>query len=307
MKILANSFTKAILISRCEFSITFAASANAIRYCGGEVEFCDIDPETLVLDVNKVKEKLESNPRGTYQGVIPVDLAGYPVNMQVFRSLADEYGLWIIEDSCHAPGGWFEDNKGQKQMCGNGKWADMSVFSFHPVKHIACGEGGMITTDDKEFYEKLLQFRSHGMIYQGNQKLIENHGGWYMEMQALGYNYRMPDILCALGITQLDKLEKGLERRHEIARKYSEAFENKSFILWQSGVVPGHAYHLYIIQVPNRLNLYNYLREHSIFAQIHYIPLFLMPYYKTQGFDSSNFPFAFRGNESTGMKNEGIS
>lgn len=274
--------------------ITFAASANCVRYCGGTVDFCDIDPNTYVLDIVKVREKLETSPPGTYQGIIPVDLAGFPVDMEAFRTLAAEYNLWIIEDACHAPGGWFTDKKGNHQNCGNGKFANLSAFSFHPVKHIACGEGGMITTDNKEYYEKLLQFRSHGMIYQGNPKLIENHGGWYMEMQELGYNYRMPDILCALGISQLTKANQGLERRKEIAANYFNAFKNESFILSQSGVVPGHAYHLYIIEVADRLELYNYLRQHHIFAQIHYVPVHLMPYYKEQGFKHGDFPMAER-------------
>jgi dTDP-4-amino-4,6-dideoxygalactose transaminase len=144
--------------------ITFAASANCVRYCGGEVVFADIDPETYLLDITNVRKLLESSPKGTYKGIIPVDFAGRAVDLEAFRKLADEYGLWIIEDSCHAPGGYFEDSNGQKQICGNGKFADLSIFSFHPVKHIASGEGGMITTDDKDLYEKLLQLRTHGIV-----------------------------------------------------------------------------------------------------------------------------------------------
>ena len=151
--------------------ITFAASANCVRYCGGQVEFCDIDASTLLLDIEKVRKKLENAPKGTYQGIIPVDFAGYPVDLEAFRQMADEYGLWIIEDACHAPGGWFADSKGIKQRCGNGHYADLAIFSFHPVKHIACGEGGMITTNDETLYHKLMQLRSHGMVYQGNPNL----------------------------------------------------------------------------------------------------------------------------------------
>ena len=190
--------------------ITFAASANCIKYNGGIIDFCDIDKDTLTIDIVKLRAKLEAVPKGTYEGMIPVDFAGCPVDMEAMRKLADEYDMWIIEDACHAPGGSFIDSKGINQKCGNGVYADLAIFSFHPVKHIACGEGGMITTNDKNLYEKLLQLRSHGMIYQGNDKLIENHGGWYMELQDLGYNYRMPDILCALGITQLSRAEAGI-------------------------------------------------------------------------------------------------
>ena len=135
--------------------ITFAASANCVRYCGGEVIFADIDPETYLLDINSVRKLLEGSPIGTYKGIIPVDFAGRAVDLEAFRSLADEFGCWIIEDSCHSPGGYFIDSKGNKQHCGNGNFADLAIFSFHPVKHIACGEGGMVTTNDETLYNKL--------------------------------------------------------------------------------------------------------------------------------------------------------
>ncbi len=263
--------------------ITFVASANCVRYCGGQVEFCDINPETLVLDMAQVRAKLETVPKGTYQGIIPVDFAGYPVDMEAFRTLADEYGLWLLEDACHAPGGWFTDSKGIKQRCGNGNFADLAIFSFHPVKHIACGEGGMITTNNEALYHKLLQLRSHGMIYQGNTKLQENHGGWYMEMQDLGFNYRMPDILCALGISQLDRAKQGIARRREIAKKYDDAFMDTRI---QTHLPPdnvGHAYHLYVVEVNNRKDLYDALRKEGIYAQIHYVPVHTMPYYRALG------------------------
>lgn len=133
--------------------ITFAASANCIRYCGGEVVFADIDPVTYLLDIEAVRKILAASPKGTYAGIVPVDFAGRAVNMEAFKMLADEFGLWIIEDACHAPGGYFIDSKGVQQMCGKGNFANLAIFSFHPVKHIACGEGGMITTNNKELYE----------------------------------------------------------------------------------------------------------------------------------------------------------
>lgn len=171
--------------------ITFAASANCVRYCGGEVVFADIDPKTYLLDINKVRELLESSPKGTYRGIIPVDFAGRAVNLEAFRKLANEFDLWIIEDSCHSPGGYFIDSKGQQQNCGNGKFADLAIFSFHPVKHIAAGEGGMITTNDQSLYEKLLMLRTHGITkdensYQNSVAVAggdSNYPAWYMEMQ----------------------------------------------------------------------------------------------------------------------------
>jgi UDP-4-amino-4,6-dideoxy-N-acetyl-beta-L-altrosamine transaminase len=272
--------------------ITFAASANCVRYCGGTVEFVDINAESIILDIDKVRAKLEAVPKGTYQGIIPVDFAGYPADMEAFRALADEYGLWIIEDSCHSPGGYFTDSKGVEQNCGNGQFADLAIFSFHPVKHIACGEGGMITTNDEALYSKLLQLRSHGMVYQGDPKLIENHGKWYMELQELGYNYRMPDILCALGISQLSRADEGMERRREIAKKYDNAFKNTLIKMHVPPKEIGHAYHLYVIEVTNRKELYDALRAESIYAQIHYVPLHTMPYYQELSNTKGDFPIA---------------
>ena len=141
-----------------------------------------------------------------------------------FRTLADAHNLWIIEDACHAPGGYFIDSKEEKNFCGNGNYADIGVFSFHPVKHIACGEGGMLTTNSKELYEKLMLLRTHGIT---KENMEENHGNWYYEMIELGFNYRLTDFQSALGITQLAKNNKGVERRNEISSTYKKAFEGK--------------------------------------------------------------------------------
>lgn len=283
--------------------ITFAASANCIRYCGGEVVFSDIDPETYLLDINKVRNLLEASPKGTYKGIVPVDFAGRAVNLEEFRALANEYDLWIIEDACHAPGGYFTDSKGEIQNCGNGKNADLAIFSFHPVKHIASGEGGMITTNDKDLYQKLLMLRTHGItkdagLFQNTMDFaagVENQSaypGWYMEMQTLGYNYRLTDFQAALGLSQLNRADEGIIRRREIALNYANAFKNKPFIKGQSDSVEGHAYHLYVIEAEDRVGLYNYLREHKIFAQIHYIPCHLMPYYRDLGWKEGDNPLS---------------
>lgn len=279
--------------------ITFAASANCVKYCGGEVVFGDIDPETYLLDINSVKKLLESSPKGTYSGIIPVDFAGRAVNLEEFKALANEYNLWIIEDACHAPGGFFLDSKGKEQWCGNGEFADLAIFSFHPVKHIASGEGGMITTNDENLYNSLLRLRTHGIVK--NDDLYTNtvefaggkdcdYPGWYMEMQTLGYNYRLTDFQAALGITQLAKADQGMVRRREIAAIYQKAFEGKEYIKGQSGNINGHAYHLYVLEVEDRLGLYNFLRTKSIFTQIHYIPCHLMPYYREQGWKEGDLP-----------------
>lgn len=280
--------------------LTFAASANCIRYCGGEVIFSDIDPKTYLLDINKVRILLQNAPRGTYTGLIPVDFAGRANDLEAFRALADEFGLWIIEDACHAPGGSFLDTNGVAQFCGNGIHADLAIFSFHPVKHIAAGEGGMVTTNDKSLYQKLLQLRTHGMVKDEDlySNSIQMAGGkneyprWYMEMQALGFNYRITDFQAALGISQLSRADEGVERRRIIALNYFNAFEGKPYIKGQSGSIEGHAYHLYILEVEDRLGLYNHLRSKGIFAQIHYIPCHLMPYYRQFGWKEGDFPHA---------------
>ena len=281
--------------------ITFAASANCVRYCGGEVVFGDIDPDTYLLDIDSVRKLLESSPNGTYSGVIPVDFAGRAVDLEAYRKLANEYGLWIIEDACHAPGGSFVKTNGQESKCGSGEFADLAIFSFHPVKHIASGEGGMITTNDESLYDKLLALRTHGIVkdeslyansvdFAAGIEKAKSYPLWYMEMQELGYNYRLTDFQAALGLSQLQRADEGINRRREIARTYENAFKDKDFINGQSGVVTGHAYHLYVIEVDDRLGLYNYLRENQIYAQIHYIPCHLMPYYRSQGWNEGDRP-----------------
>ena len=283
--------------------ITFAASANCVRYCGGDVVFADIDPETYLLDIQSVRSLLEKSPSGTYKGIIPVDFAGRAVDLEAFRELADEFNLWIIQDSCHSPGGYFVDSKGVEQNCGNGNFADLAIFSFHPVKHIACGEGGMITTNDKSLFQKLLSLRTHGIVknddlytnsleFASAKASSEHYPLWYMEMQMLGYNYRITDFQAALGSSQLLRANIGIAKRREIAERYFNYFEGKDYIKSQSGVIEGHAYHLYVIEVEDRLGLYNYLRENNIYAQIHYIPCHLMPYYRDLGWKEGDMPNA---------------
>ena len=279
--------------------ITFAATANCVRYAGGEVVFADIDPETYLLDINEVEKRLKASPKGTYKGIIQVDFAGRAVNLEAFRELADEYGCWIIEDACHAPGGYFVDSEGQKQLCGNGNFADLAIFSFHPVKHIAAGEGGMITTNDEKLYHKLRNLRTHGIQQQPALRQYD-HGPWYYEMQELGFNYRLTDFQAALGISQLKRADEGLNKRKEIAKRYNEAFNNLPQITVRSPFTvhrspftdSGHAYHLYVVEFEKRKELINYLRENNIFAQVHYIPVHLMPYYRQFGWKEGDMPNA---------------
>ena len=283
--------------------LTFVATANCIRYCGAEVVFSDIDPKTYLLDYNYVEYLIESNPKGTFKGIIPVDFAGRAVNLEKFKKLAAENDMWILEDSCHSPGGFFIDSKNNNQKCGNGNFADLSIFSFHPVKHIACGEGGMITTNNEKLYYDLKVLRTHGITkltdkFKNTHSIANsldtvesnNYPNWYMEMQILGYNYRITEIQAALGLSQLRRAEKGVENRRKIAKIYYNFFKGKDYLINQSGIVEGHAYHLYVIEVKNRLGLYNFLRENHIYSQIHYFPCHLMPYYKNLGYKYGDFP-----------------
>jgi UDP-4-amino-4,6-dideoxy-N-acetyl-beta-L-altrosamine transaminase len=277
-------------------AITFAASANCVKYCGGEVEFVDIDSETALIDINKLYALLKASPKGTYSGVIPVDFAGYPVDLEKIKYIANEFGLWVIEDACHAPGGYFTDSKGIKQNCGNGNYADLAIFSFHPVKHIATGEGGMITTNNKELYEKILLLRTHGITKEADKFINDPttiaQGGWYMEMQELGYNYRLSDMQAVLGVSQLSRANVNLEKRKKIAAAYDKAFEGTKIRTLKNTKNISHAYHLYIIMVENRKALYDYLRDNNIFSQVHYIPVHLMPYYKNLGWKKGDIPEA---------------
>jgi len=271
--------------------ITFAATANCVLYAGGEVVFADINAETYLLDIKEVEKLLTNSPKGTYAGIIPVDFAGRPVDMEAYRRLADEYDCWIIEDACHAPGGYFRDSKGKIQNCGNDFYSDLAIFSFHPVKHLTCGEGGMITTNNESLYKKLLLLRTHG-ITRELDLMTENHGGWYYEMKELGFNYRLCDFQAALGLSQLKRADNNLELRRNLAFSYDAAFASQPFIKGHSGFLDGHAYHLYIVEIENRNELYNYLRDHNIYTQVHYIPLHLMPYYRKFGWQRGSFPVA---------------
>jgi hypothetical protein len=281
--------------------ITFAATANCVRYCGAEVIFADIDRETYLLDIQIARKLLEEDKQHKIKGIIPVDFAGRVVDLEAYRALADEFNCWIIEDACHAPGGSFINSKGENEMAGNGKYSDLSIFSFHPVKHIASGEGGMITTNNEELYHHLLKLRTHGITknleqFENSISLSggsESYPNWYMEMHELGFNYRLTDIQAALGKSQLTRADEGIISRRIIAKRYNEAFIDLSSIKTNSFIgMNEHAFHLYIIEVENREELYLKLKEENILAQIHYFPAHLMPYYIALGWKVGDFPNA---------------
>ncbi|MDE7423228.1 MAG: UDP-4-amino-4,6-dideoxy-N-acetyl-beta-L-altrosamine transaminase [Lachnospiraceae bacterium] len=256
--------------------ITFAASANCVLYCGAKPVFADIEPDTYNIDPTKIEEKITSKTKA----IIAVHFTGQPCKMDEIHEIAKKHNLFVIEDAAHALGAEY---KGKKV----GSISDMTTFSFHPVKHITTGEGGMVTTNSKELYDRLVLFRSHG-ITRDERFLEKNEGGWYYEQLDLGYNYRITDIQCALGISQMKKLDRFVERRREIAKRYNEAFSDVKGIQIPKQEADCHnSWHLYVIQVldRDRKEVFDTLRSKNIGVNVHYIPVYKHPYYQKNGYE----------------------
>ena len=280
--------------------ITFAASANCVLYCGGTPVFADIDPDTYNISPEELEKKITSRTKA----IIPVHYTGQPCDMDAILEIAHKHNLLVVEDGAHALGAVY---KGKKI----GSIADMTCFSFHPVKPVTTGEGGMIVTDNEELYRRLVLYRSHGitrdkdMMQQYEEQLqqasdptlqevadmlrgdVIDPGGWYYQQLELGYNYRITDISCALGASQMDKLDHFLERRRQIAKKYDEAFADIPQIKtpWQQeGCQSG--WHLYMIQTMerSRREVFDGLRQAGIGVNVHYIPVYRHPYYQRNGY-----------------------
>lgn len=267
-------------------SFTFFASVNCIRYQGAIPVFVDIDPHTGLLDLDLVSRMLKEDQ---YAGIVAVDYAGYPIDMERLRKLADAHGCWIIEDSCHAPGAFFTNEAGTKHYCGSGQYADLAIFSFHPTKHITTGEGGMITTAREDLHQILQRLRTHG-ITKDPDMLTQQPGGWYYEIHETGYNYRLTDFQAALGISQLTRAAAGLARRRALAARYEKGFAESKVCTMIPPHDGGHAYHLYVIHIPDRKGLYDALREQEIYTQVHYVPAHLMPIMQKKGWELGSLP-----------------
>src|SRR6202167_2828169 len=267
--------------------MTFAATVNCVLYQGATPVFADVSADTLNLDPEKVAARITPRTRA----IIPVDYAGHPADFDAILELAARHGLIVIEDACHALGAEYHGRR-------VGSIAHMSVFSFHPVKHLATGEGGMVTTDRADLAESLRRFRNHGISSDARQRQAE--GQWHYEMVLLGFNYRLTDIACALGLSQLKKLEMNLARRREIAARYTHAFRSLHGMLIPSvrpNVNP--AWHLYPIRVnpallnADRAQVFRALRAENIGVNVHYIPVHLHPYYRDQlGYRNGDYPVA---------------
>ncbi|MFD1885628.1 UDP-4-amino-4,6-dideoxy-N-acetyl-beta-L-altrosamine transaminase [Paenibacillus wenxiniae] len=267
--------------------LTFLASSNCVLYQGAQPVFADIDPHTYNIDPEDIKRKITADTRA----VIAVDFTGQPVEVDKILSITQEHNLVLIEDAAHSLGAEY---KGRKI----GSWADMTMFSFHPVKHVTSGEGGIIVTNDETYYKRLSKFRNHGMT-RDPEDLEINEGPWYYEMQSLGYNYRMTDLQAALGSSQMNRLDQFVERRNEIVSIYNEQLSTlPELILPYQLPAAKSSWHLYVIRWPlekfnlSRKQVFEALREMNIGVNVHYIPVYLQPYYQQLGYEKGLCPIA---------------
>jgi UDP-4-amino-4,6-dideoxy-N-acetyl-beta-L-altrosamine transaminase len=272
---------------------TFVASANCARYCGATVDFVDIDFRTYSMSITKLEEKLVNARREGKlpKVVVPVHFSGQSCEMDRISELAKEYGFLVIEDASHAIGGRYKDQK-----VGSCIHSDMTVFSFHPVKIVTTAEGGMVLTNNSELYEKLIQFRSHGITRNPNLMTEDVHGPWYYQQIDLGYNYRITDIQAALGLSQMARIDEFVTKRQAIADKYNEELQGLPIILpWQHPDTYS-AYHLYVICLEEdkitktHKQVFEELRQAGIGVNVHYIPVHTQPYYQQLGFEWGDFP-----------------
>jgi UDP-4-amino-4,6-dideoxy-N-acetyl-beta-L-altrosamine transaminase len=270
-------------------AITFAASANCIEYFNNIAVLADIDKDTLNIDIKQIEKQLT----GATRVIIPVDFTGLPADLDSINIVAEQNECVVIEDASHALGATY---KGRKV----GSISDMTVFSFHPVKIITTGEGGAVTTNNPEFYERLKLFRTHGITKDSRKFVNESHGDWYHEMQELGYNYRLTDFQCALGLSQLQRIDLFLELRKEIVEQYDSAFRDMPELTIPKIDYPDRtsAWHLYVIQLNldklkvGRREIYDALRAEGIGVQVHYIPVHYHPYYQGLGYKKGDYPVA---------------
>lgn len=273
--------------------ISFVASANCAKYCGADVDFVDIDPITYNLSVEKIKEKLlEAEKIGKLPKiVIPVHLAGQSCDMEAIWNLSQQYGFKIIEDASHAIGGSYKDKK-----VGSCQYSDITIFSFHPVKIITTGEGGMVCTNDPEYAARIYRLRSHGITRLPDEMTHPPDGPWYYQQLELGFNYRMTDIQAALGLSQMSRLDEFISRRHEIYKKYKLLLQNFEISLPFMDSKSYSSLHLFIIRIKksfkgyNRNGIFEKLRSNGILVNIHYIPIYSQPFYRQFGYKPENFP-----------------
>lgn len=275
--------------------ITFVASANCGLYCGAEIDFVDIDPQTYNLCPDALTQKLEKAERegNLPKIVVAVHLAGQSCDMEAIKKLSDQYGFYIIEDASHAIGGKYKN-----APIGNGKYSDVTIFSFHPVKIITTGEGGMVLTNDAGIASKMDLLRSHGITRDPNLMTQDPDGAWYYEQIDLGYNYRMTDLQAALGLSQIQRLDDYVAQRHKLAKRYDKSLDDLPLILPYQRSDSYSGFHLYIVRLKldlissSQKQVFDRLREQELGVNLHYIPIYRQPYYEKFGFAKSDFPEA---------------
>ena len=300
-----NSATSALHISLLALGVgkgdcvwtspnTFVATANSALYCGADVDFVDIDSHTYNISVQALATKLEiaAQNGSVPKVVIPVHLTGQPCDMQAIHALSVEYGFYIVEDASHAIGGRYRNGS-----IGNCEFSDITVFSFHPVKIVTTAEGGIALTNDNNLAMRLQLFRSHGITRDPDLMTHEPDGPWYYQQVELGYNYRMTDLQAALGLSQMERLDDYIKRRHAIAERYNNELENLPFKLPQQMEYGYSSYHLYVIRINLSAKvahkaIFEELRENGILVNLHYIPVHTQPYYQKLGFRVGDYPEA---------------
>lgn len=269
--------------------ITFVSSANCVLYCGGKPIFADVGQDTANINPEQIANKISKRTKA----VIPIHYAGHPCDLETIQVIAKKHNLVVIEDAAHAFGARYKNIK-----IGSAKYSDMAILSFHPVKSITTGEGGAILTNRREYYKKLIMFRQHGITKDGRQFKFSNQGQWYYEMHYLGYNYRLTDIQAALGLSQLRKLDKFIQRRRRIAGIYNRAFKNNIFFdlpIEKRDVKS--SWHLYPIKLKDEYKdkkklIFNRLQQEGLGVQVHYIPVYRQPYYRELGYRKGICPQA---------------
>lgn len=277
--------------------ISFVASANCALYCGAEIDFVDIDGESFNMSPSALAEKLAHARKNKRlpKVIIPVHIGGQSCEMREIHAIAREYGVSIIEDASHAIGGSYDGKR-----IGDCRFSDITIFSFHPVKIITSGEGGMATTQHDDLAKKMQMYRSHGITRDSQEFFNLNDGPWYYEQQALGFNYRLTDIAAALGLSQLQRIDQFIDMRNAIARRYDKAFTGSSIMPPRIAENSISAFHLYIARYKfsesdiSKSDLFSEMKKREILLNLHYIPIYRQPYFQKMGFDGAAFPNAER-------------
>lgn len=269
--------------------ISFVASANCARYCGASVDFVDVSADYPLLDPNALEDKLKKTPAERLPKIlIPVHFAGMPCDMESIAILAQQYDIAVIEDAAHALGALYDG-----QACGNCAYSDATIFSFHPVKSITTGEGGMVMSNEATLAQRMRLLRSHGISKEPAEMTQEVEGEWHYEQLELGYHYRMTDIQAALGLSQLQKLDRFIEARRTLAERYDTLLSELPLQTLPATLAKRQsAHHLYPIAVAHRAQVFAQLKKAGIGVNVHYIPIYQQPYYRALGIDASDYPQA---------------